>query len=89
MTSGRFGGKCLQRYWLMMILGAAVSSSGQSGDTDVALQGKLREMVDARAAAGEGHVSMYAVELSSGKHVGVDADRPVQTASVIKHGYLV
>lgn len=36
------------------------------------------------AASHDGHVALYAKNLSTGETVSVDADRPVQTASVIK-----
>jgi beta-lactamase class A len=45
-------------------------------------------MVSARAAAGKGKTALYAVQLNTGKTVAVDADVPVQTASVIKLGIL-
>jgi beta-lactamase class A len=68
------------------LLCAAMSVRGQAGTkkVDAALQTKVQQMVDARAAAGLGHVALYAVELKTGESVGVDADLPVQTASVIK-----
>jgi beta-lactamase class A len=68
-------------------LGGSTGMSGQdkvSPPGVVVLQQTLQQMVDARAAAGKGRVALYAVRLKSGEAVGVDADRPVQTASVIK-----
>jgi beta-lactamase class A len=50
----------------------------------VALQQTLQQMVEARSATGKGKVALYAVQLKSGDAVSVDADKPVQTASVIK-----
>lgn len=48
--------------------------------TDQALEGR----VQALAGTHHGHVALYAVQLNTGKTVSVDADQPVQTASVIK-----
>ncbi len=47
---------------------------------DTALENKLRPII----AAHHGKVAVYAEDLSSGKTVSLDADTPVQTASVIK-----
>jgi beta-lactamase class A len=83
--------------WCVKALGTAVclaatvalgQSVGQAGPADGALQAKLQAAVDARVAAGAGKVALYAVQLKTGTSVGVDADRPVQTASVIKLGIL-
>lgn len=51
---------------------------------DKGLETQVRQMVDARVKAGHGKTALYAVQLNTGKTVGVDADLPVQTASVIK-----
>jgi beta-lactamase class A len=51
---------------------------------DDGLQQRLQQMADVRAAAGKGKVALYAVQLKTGEAVGVDADKPTQTASVIK-----
>jgi beta-lactamase class A len=60
----------------------SLQARGQSVDqpTDAALQ---RE-VAAIAGAHQGHVTLYAKQLNTGKTVAVNADDPVQTASVIK-----
>lgn len=58
--------------------GAPVHSAAPSEDT--ALEASLRQM----AAGFHGHLSLYAVDLNSGRFVALDADQPVQTASVIK-----
>jgi beta-lactamase class A len=44
----------------------------------------LEERLTALAATHQGHVALYATQLNTGKTVTIDADRPVQTASVIK-----
>ncbi len=59
---------------------ATGASAQQTGAVDVALQQQLAVL------AGEHHgkVALYATQLNAGKRVAIDADRPVQTASVIK-----
>ena len=57
--------------------------------TDESTQAQVKAMVDPRAtipAGGKatGRTALYAVQLNTGKTVAVDADLPVQTASVIK-----
>jgi len=44
----------------------------------------LQQRLEALAAPHHGHVTLYATQLNTGKTVALDADRPVQTASVIK-----
>jgi beta-lactamase class A len=46
--------------------------------------GPLQERLTALAGAHHGHVALYATQLNTGKSVEIDADRLVQTASVIK-----
>jgi beta-lactamase class A len=48
------------------------------------VDGSLQEKLSALAGTHHGHVALYATQLNTGKSVEVDADRPVQTASVIK-----
>ena len=74
-----------------LLLSAAVSATGQTPTPPsiaVSLNSTLQQLVDARSSAGLGHVALYALQLdphnSSGNSVGIDADLPVQTASVIK-----
>jgi len=45
---------------------------------------QLQKRVESLSATHHGHVALYAVDLKSGKQVAVDANQPVQTASVIK-----
>ena len=60
---------------------SADTSEGRAdGGVDHALQGRLADM----AGHLKGHVSLYATQLNTGKTVALDADQPVQTASVIK-----
>jgi len=58
----------------------ATSAVDRNGKMDAALEQKL----EALAATHKGHVALYATQLNTGKTVALDADRPVQTASVIK-----
>jgi beta-lactamase class A len=46
--------------------------------------GSLQGKVTALAGSHHGHVALYATQLNTGRSVEIDADRPVQTASVIK-----
>ena len=48
------------------------------------VDGPLQEKLVGLADAHKGHVALYATQLNTGKNVEIDADRPVQTASVIK-----
>jgi len=57
---------------------AAVGCLAQGGDAD------LQQRVQAIAGAHHGKVALYAAQLNTGKSVALDADEPVQTASVIK-----
>ncbi|HKV61829.1 MAG TPA: hypothetical protein VJO16_07950, partial [Candidatus Acidoferrum sp.] len=44
----------------------------------------LDKKIEAMAASYQGHVALYAKNLTTGETVSLDATRPVQTASVIK-----
>src|SRR5882757_10151755 len=57
--------------------GPAVAGAGRVDET---LQQELAGLVKAH----HGKVALYAEQLNTGKSVGLDADQPVQTASVIK-----
>lgn len=59
----------------------AMSSVAGSGRT---IDQPLQQKIAALAAAHKGHVTLYATQLNTGKTVALDADEPVQTASVIK-----
>ena len=48
----------------------------------------VQQIVDARSSAGLGKVALYAAQLNTQETVGIHADLPVQTASVIKLGIL-
>jgi beta-lactamase class A len=56
---------------------AALTARAQE---DTALENKLRPTITAH----RGKVAVYAEDLTSGKTVAIDADTPIQTASVIK-----
>lgn len=59
-----------------------------SAQAPATLQQQLQQAIDARSTAGAGHTALYAIQLNTLKAVGVDANLPVQTASVIKLGIL-
>ena len=67
------------RFWISLglVLLAAVSAGAQQDD---ALQAKLRAL----AMTHHGKVALFAEDLTTGKTVALNADTPVQTASVIK-----
>jgi len=66
---------------LVFTLIAAASLHAQSNaEKDAALEAGLRSL----AAAHRGKVALYAEDLATGRTVSLDADAPVQTASVIK-----
>ena len=58
--------------------------SASAGIPVTAADSALEQRLEAVAAQMKGHVSLYATQLNTGKTVAIDADRPVQTASVIK-----
>ena len=57
-----------------------VAQQASSAGTDEVLQAQLTQI----AAQHHGKVAMFAEQLNTGKTVGLDPDKPVQTASVIK-----
>jgi beta-lactamase class A len=70
-------------FWRVLILLPALCVSGRAqtaAHTDQALQATLAAI----AATHHGKVALYARDWSTGKIVALDADTPVQTASVIK-----
>ena len=66
------------------LAGAAMVLAGASGlaqhSADDGLNTALNDMIKAH----HGKVAMYARQLNSGREIAIDADEPVQTASVIK-----
>lgn len=70
-------------------LGTAVCDHSEvMRSEDGALHKAVEKIVEARSAVGLGEAALYAVDLKSGKEVGIHADEPVQTASTIKLGIL-
>jgi beta-lactamase class A len=72
-----------------MVLGmfsvcAAAQSDCPGVHEDKSTQAEVQTLVDARIASHAGKTALYALQISTGKAVSVDADMPVQTASVIK-----
>lgn len=64
--------------WFLLALGCVAAPS--LAQQDKALEAKLRVLADAH----QGKVAVFAKDLTTGKIVELDADKPVQTASVIK-----
>ena len=62
------------------VLLAGVVRAQQTSAVDAALQQELAALSEKH----HGKVALYASQLNTGKTVALDADRPVQTASVIK-----
>jgi beta-lactamase class A len=75
---------------LSFVPGAGPAVSAEAPAAPVATQEKdvidqsLQQKLAALAATHKGHVTLYATQLNTGKTVALDADRPIQTASVIK-----
>ncbi|MHB1022524.1 MAG: serine hydrolase [Acidobacteriaceae bacterium] len=65
---------------LMALAGVARAQTTPHRNEDKALESKLQAL----AATQHGKVALYAENLKTGDFVGLDADKPVQTASVIK-----
>lgn len=65
---------------LGVVLAALLWARAALGDEDVALAAQLRAL----AAAHQGKVALFAVDLRSGRTAAIDADTPVPTESVIK-----
>ncbi|HEY6376727.1 MAG TPA: serine hydrolase [Edaphobacter sp.] len=61
-------------------LTAGVTLGQEAGGVDAGLQQELAALVEKH----HGKVALYATQLNTGKSVAIDADKPVQTASVIK-----
>src|SRR5262245_19916808 len=55
-----------------------------AGSVAAAADANLEQQLAALAKAHHGHVAVYAKQWNTGRMVAMDADRPVQTASVIK-----
>jgi beta-lactamase class A len=73
----------------MAVVGVfAAPIAAQKPDTamkgDAAADAKLQQQLAALAAAHHGRVAVYARQLNTGRVLAIDADQPVQTASVIK-----
>jgi beta-lactamase class A len=54
------------------------------GAPGAAADAPLEQRLESLAGQLKGHVALYASQLNTGKTVAIEADRPVQTASVIK-----
>lgn len=63
---------------LGLLIRPSMCAGQQSGDA------ALKQRLEHIAAGFHGHLTLYAEQLNTGRTVALDADRPVQTASVIK-----
>jgi beta-lactamase class A len=68
----------------VMAVGIAVSALFAVTALAQQVDGPLQEKLTTLTNTHRGHVALYATQLNTGKTVEIDADRPVQTASVIK-----
>jgi beta-lactamase class A len=84
---------------LVVALGTAIPLTAQmpqcawtwtkaSDKVNAPLQKNVAGMIEERAKAGKGKTALFALKLNDSSTVSVDADVPVQTASVIKLGIL-
>jgi len=67
-----------------VLLQAKSAATPVEADAGGAVDQALQQRIAALAATHKGHVTLYATQLNTGKTVTLDADQPVQTASVIK-----
>lgn len=73
----------MKEFWLLLFLVGLITTpliTQSVQEEDTALASRLRGI----AASHPGKVALYAEDLTTGKTVALDADTPVQTASVIK-----
>jgi beta-lactamase class A len=75
---GKLGMACLGGLFAAGFTMAAAQAPARAIDKG------LEQNVEALAATHHGHVALYGIQLNTGKTVALDADKPVQTASVIK-----
>jgi beta-lactamase class A len=90
----QFMNKCLLSCLFLTIatvfIPGAVSALGQSPapalstNKDQSVDSQLQQRLAQLATSHKGKVSLYATQLNTGKTVSLDAEEPVQTASVIK-----
>jgi beta-lactamase class A len=67
--------------WIALFAALVLACASPAyAQTDTALQNDLQALLSAY----QGKVALYAIDLRSGKSVGINADTPVPTASVIK-----
>src|SRR5215469_12244862 len=67
---------------LVGMLGAQQPSVAPKNESSSS--GKLKQQLAALAAAHHGRVAIFAKHLNTGRVIAINADQPVQTASVIK-----
>jgi beta-lactamase class A len=89
MTNGFLRGLTMAGALVLGVGRASLSTAETPGaapaaDARGAIDRPLQRKIEALAAVHKGRVTLYATQLNTGKTVSLDADRPVQTASVIK-----
>jgi beta-lactamase class A len=70
--------------WVCVAAIAMMATAAVAGAQAPSADAALQQQAAGIAAGLQGKVAMYAVQLNTGKTVALDADTPVQTASVIK-----
>jgi len=68
----------------LALAGILAVPAAQAEKGDGATDAKLEQLLAALAAVHRGHVTVYAKQWNTGRVVAIDAEQPVQTASVIK-----
>src|SRR5215472_5455550 len=68
----------------LALAGILAVPTAQAEKGDGATDAKLEQQLAALAAVHRGHVTVYAKQWNTGRVVAIDAEQPVQTASVIK-----
>ena len=87
MTMGQ---KIIYRQFLTTVLSLALAgisaaqNPGAAAKHESSSQSKLESQVAALTSAHHGRVAVYAKQLNTGRVIAMNADQPVQTASVIK-----
>src|SRR5215472_15522227 len=74
----------IARVLVSLALAGTLAAQKPAAKTEPSSEVKLQRQLAALAAAHHGHVAVYAKQLNTGHVVAMNADQPVQTASVIK-----
>src|SRR5262249_45418611 len=86
MTMGHqiFYKRLIAKVLVSLALVGMLAAQKSVAKNEASSDSKLEQQLAALAAAHHGHVAVYAKHLSTGRLVAMNADQPVQTASVIK-----